>query len=108
MPCVVAEAQAALSQGMCVVIGLQSTGEAAADAIGLEPGPVPGFVSTTKELLYRLVEAHFPTREERLDEHGGWLAGVGAAGDSGAAACMQGAGPGAAACDEGVVLLCGP
>lgn len=72
VPCVVAEARAALQQGMCVVIGLQSTGEAAADAIGLEPGPVPGYVSTTKELLYRLVEGHFPTREERLDEHGGW------------------------------------
>ncbi len=75
----VAEAKAALQQGMCVVIGLQSTGEAAADAIGLEPGPVPGFVSTTKELLYRLVEGHYPTREERVDEHGGW-GGRGAAG----------------------------
>ena len=42
------------------MIGLQSTGEAAADALGLEPGPVPGFVSTTKELLARFVATHFP------------------------------------------------
>ena len=38
VPTVVAEARRALEEGHCVVIGLQSTGEAAADALGLEPG----------------------------------------------------------------------
>ena len=53
IPSVVAEARAALDAGQCVVIGLQSTGEAAVDAAGLEPGPCSGFVSTTKEMLLR-------------------------------------------------------
>lgn len=53
---VVGEAQAALAAGQCVVVGLQSTGEAAADAVGLGasgPGPVDGWVSPCKELLIR-------------------------------------------------------
>ncbi|KAL6756388.1 hypothetical protein V8C86DRAFT_3136630 [Haematococcus lacustris] len=60
VPAVVAEAQAALQAGQCVVIGLQTTGEAADAAVGLEPGPVQGFVSTTKELLVRFVRDHLP------------------------------------------------
>lgn len=47
---------------MCVVIGLQSTGEAAADALCLAPGPLPGFVSPAKEMLLRLIAQHFPER----------------------------------------------
>jgi len=58
------KAKAALLAGRCVVIGLQSTGEAAADAMGLEPGPVAGFVSTTRELLLRFLGTHFPVAKE--------------------------------------------
>ena len=60
----VKEARAALEAGCAVVVGLQSTGEAAADALGLVPGePVPGggFVSTARQLLLTFVETHFPT-----------------------------------------------
>ncbi len=59
--CICVQAKAALEAGQCVVIGLQSTGEAAADALGLKPGPAP-FVSTTRELLLRFVEIHFPVQ----------------------------------------------
>jgi hypothetical protein len=44
-----------------VVIGLQSTGEAAADSLGLQPGDQCGFISTTRQLLLHFVETHFPT-----------------------------------------------
>ena len=64
VPTIVAEAKQALAAGMAVVIGLQTTGEAAADALGLEPGAVCGFVSTTQETLARFVENHFPTTLE--------------------------------------------
>ncbi len=40
VPTVVPEAKKALAEGCAVVIGLQTTGEAAADAMGLEPGQV--------------------------------------------------------------------
>ena len=56
------EAQRALSDGCAVVIGLQTTGEAAADALGLQPGQACGFTSTTKEMLQRFVATHFPTQ----------------------------------------------
>eukprot|EP00878_Enallax_costatus_P032695 GHUV01035950.1.p1 GENE.GHUV01035950.1~~GHUV01035950.1.p1 ORF type:complete len:643 (+),score=180.98 GHUV01035950.1:954-2882(+) len=65
---VIAEAKAALASGMCVVIGLQSTGEAAADAMGLEPGPLPGFVSPCKELLVRFIQQHFPIHHPQAPE----------------------------------------
>ena len=61
---VVKEAQAALDSGCAVVIGLQSTGEAAVDALGVEPGDVCGWVSTTRQLLSRFVDVHFPTHRE--------------------------------------------
>lgn len=64
VPIVAAEAQAALAAGQAVVIGLQSTGEAAADAMQLEPGQTCGYVSTTRELLTRFVAQHFPVRYE--------------------------------------------
>ncbi|KAG2500714.1 hypothetical protein HYH03_001479 [Edaphochlamys debaryana] len=78
VPAVIAEAREALSSGQCVVIGLQTTGEAAADAVGLEPGPVPGFVSPTKEMLLRFIATHFPTRKLPPGAKG---AGAAAAGD---------------------------
>ncbi|KAF6265497.1 hypothetical protein COO60DRAFT_1623874 [Scenedesmus sp. NREL 46B-D3] len=65
---VMAEAKAALASGMCVVIGLQSTGEAAADAMGLEPGPLPGFVSPCKEMLLRFIQQNFPEHAAQSPE----------------------------------------
>ena len=62
VPLVVAEAKRALSEGQSVVIGLQATGEAAADALSLEPGQPCGWVSVTREMLQRFVAQHFPTR----------------------------------------------
>jgi hypothetical protein len=70
-----AQAKAALLAGQCVVIGLQSTGEAAADAAGLEPGPINGFVSTLRELVVRFLEVHFPVAREPSVE-GGFLHGA--------------------------------
>ncbi|KAG1681531.1 hypothetical protein FOA52_014037 [Chlamydomonas sp. UWO 241] len=59
---VVEEAKSALEAGACVVIGLQSTGEAASDALLLKPGDsLPGFVSPTKEMLHRFVDNYFPS-----------------------------------------------
>lgn len=43
-------------------------GEAAADAMGLEPGPLPGFVSPCKELLVRFINQHFPTLKAQSAE----------------------------------------
>lgn len=64
------QAKAALASGMCVVIGLQSTGEAAADAMGLEPGPLPGFVSPCKEMLLRFIQLNFPEHAAQSPEGG--------------------------------------
>lgn len=60
---VVKEAKAALEAGYAIVIGLQSTGEAAADSLGLQPGDRCGFISTCRQLLQHFVEAHFPTNK---------------------------------------------
>ena len=62
VPKVIQEAQRALADGCAVVIGLQTTGEAAADALGLQPGQLCGFTSTVQEMLQRFVATHFPTR----------------------------------------------
>ena len=67
---VVPEARRALEEGCAVVIGLQSTGEAAADSLGLEPGQSCGSVSTTKQMLRHFVAMHFPLRRETQSE--GW------------------------------------
>eukprot|EP00892_Ulva_mutabilis_P003294 jgi/Ulvmu1/1336/UM011_0064.1 len=60
-PTVVAAAKEALAGGMAVVIGLQSTGEAAMDALGLQHGAACGWVSATKETLRKFLLQHFPT-----------------------------------------------
>lgn len=62
IPAVVAEAKAALESGHAVVIGLQSTGEAAADAAGLRPGATCSLLSTTRAMLAHFLETHFPTK----------------------------------------------
>ena len=68
MPKVIEEAQRALADGCAVVIGLQTTGEAAADALGLQPGQLCGFTSTVQEMLQRFVATHFPTRYQPSDQ----------------------------------------
>jgi hypothetical protein len=47
---------------MCVVIGLQSTGEAAAESLKLGPHSPPSdsFVSPCRELLRHFIEQSFP------------------------------------------------
>ena len=44
--------------------------------MGLEPGPVPGFVSPTSEMLTRFIETHFPTHTALTPEGGGGAAVV--------------------------------
>ena len=47
--------------GKCVVIGLQSTGEARTmEALEREEDGITDFVSTAKGVLQSLVEKHFP------------------------------------------------
>eukprot|EP00775_Hariotina_reticulata_P007699 gene7699-7898_t len=66
---VIAEARAGLASGMCVVIGLQSTGEAAADAINLNPdSDVHGFVSPCRELLLHFIRQSFPVHYAQSQE----------------------------------------
>lgn len=63
VPCVVSEAKAALEEGFAVVIGLQTTGEAAADQLKLAPGAFYGeFISPTKQCMRLFVEQNFPVR----------------------------------------------
>jgi len=64
VPTVVPEAKKAVQQGCAVVIGLQTTGEAAADSLGIEPGQSCGSVSTTKQMLWHFVATHFPLKRE--------------------------------------------
>ncbi len=72
VPIVVPEAKVALDEGCAVVIGLQTTGEAAADSMGLEPGQSCGSVSTTKQMLRQFVATHFPLNRES-QKNGGLL-----------------------------------
>ncbi|XP_015055769.1 protein FORGETTER 1 [Solanum pennellii] len=65
VPAVVRIAKEALTEGKCVVIGLQSTGEArteeAVSKYGLE---LDDFVSGPRELLLKFVEENYPLPEE--------------------------------------------
>eukprot|EP00731_Ephydatia_muelleri_P029060 Em0020g704a len=62
VPAIVAEAKKALESGMCVVIGLQTTGESSLDnELVQKDGDIHGFVSLTKEILLRFINEHFPT-----------------------------------------------
>jgi hypothetical protein len=78
VPAVVEEAKRALEAGHCVVVGLQSTGESAADALNLRPGDSCGFVSVCKEIMLQFVANHFPTLKQR--DQGNRLTGSTAAG----------------------------
>lgn len=63
VPLAIKEAKVAISQGMCVVIGLQTTGESASDALNLTPGQqLHGFISPCREMLSRFVEVYFPAK----------------------------------------------
>jgi hypothetical protein len=65
VPAAVRLAKEALEEGKCVVIGLQSTGEArteeAVNKYGVE---LDDFVSGPRELLLKLVEDHYPLPSE--------------------------------------------
>ncbi|CAH3187529.1 unnamed protein product, partial [Porites lobata] len=59
---IVEEAQQALQAGYCVVIGLQSTGEASLESeISRCGGVLNGFVSSTEEIISRFLTQYFPT-----------------------------------------------
>ncbi|KAK9811987.1 hypothetical protein WJX73_006484 [Symbiochloris irregularis] len=61
VPCLVRMSQDALADGKCVVIGLQSTGEArTADVVAERGEELDEFVSGPKELILKLVEDHYP------------------------------------------------
>ena len=66
VPRVVELAKQALSSNKCVVIGLQSTGEARTMEQLDEFGEINEFVSTARGVLQNLVEKHFPTVEQTL------------------------------------------
>ncbi|KAL0035121.1 hypothetical protein WJX79_001613 [Trebouxia sp. C0005] len=61
IPCLVRMSKAALQEGKCVVIGLQSTGEArTADVVAERGELLDDYVSGPRELLLRLVEDYYP------------------------------------------------
>ncbi|CAH3034332.1 unnamed protein product [Porites lobata] len=63
VPTIVEEAQQALQAGYCVVIGLQSTGEASLESeISRCGGVLNGFVSSTEEIISRFITQYFPTQ----------------------------------------------
>jgi hypothetical protein len=81
LPRVIDEVRAALAAGQCAVIGLQSTGEAAATAADLTPGDtMPAFVSVCREMLSRFVRDHFPVHIQQEGAAGRDGGGDGAAG----------------------------
>jgi hypothetical protein len=68
LPSAVREARAALAAGHCVVIGLQSTGEAAAADLQLTHGTeLPCLISSCKAGLRFFVERHVPTSAAQLE-----------------------------------------
>ncbi|KAL5003970.1 hypothetical protein ScPMuIL_017426 [Solemya velum] len=65
VPTVLREAKEALDAGHCVVIGLQTTGEASLESeLAKTKGTISGFLSLCREILSRFIEQHFPTRIE--------------------------------------------
>ncbi|KAL6767860.1 hypothetical protein ACKKBF_B36890 [Auxenochlorella protothecoides x Auxenochlorella symbiontica] len=61
VPAVVRMSKAAVEEGKCIVIGLQSTGEARTNDVVAEKGDeLDDFVSGPKELLSRLVTEYYP------------------------------------------------
>ena len=70
----VAVAREAIKYGKCVVIGLQSTGEARTlEQLEKDEGELTDFVSTAKGVLQSLVEKHFPAPDRtRINRLLGW------------------------------------
>ncbi|XP_052821363.1 protein strawberry notch homolog 1-like [Mya arenaria] len=63
VPTIISEARQALASGQCIVIGLQTTGEASLDSeLERGKGQVVGFMSLCREILQRFISTHFPTR----------------------------------------------
>lgn len=67
----------AIKYGKCVVIGLQSTGEARTlEQLDKDEGELTDFVSTAKGVLQSLVEKHFPAPDRnRINRLLGWESG---------------------------------
>ncbi|RNA44326.1 strawberry notch -like protein, partial [Brachionus plicatilis] len=65
VPSVVELAKKALNSHKCVVIGLQSTGEARTLEHIDEGGEMNDFVSTARGVLHNLVEKHFPSKQKK-------------------------------------------
>lgn len=70
----VAVSREAIKYGKCVVIGLQSTGEARTlDQLERDDGELTDFVSTAKGVFQSLVEKHFPAPDRsRINRLLGW------------------------------------
>lgn len=70
----VAVAREAIKYGKCIVIGLQSTGEARTlEQLEKDDGELTDFVSTAKGVLSSLVEKHFPAPDRnRINRLLGW------------------------------------
>ena len=58
----------AIKRGQCVVIGLQSTGEASAKEQIENDGELSDFISTVKGVVQSFVEKHFPALDAVTDE----------------------------------------
>lgn len=61
VPVIVKEAKQALEDGCCVVIGLQTTGEASLEHEISKGASLTGFVSLCREILSRFIDQYFPT-----------------------------------------------
>ncbi|KAF4015048.1 hypothetical protein G4228_006779 [Cervus hanglu yarkandensis] len=61
-------AQEELAQDKCVVIGLQSTGEARTrEVLGEKEGQLDGFVSAAEGVFLSLIQKHFPSTKRRRE-----------------------------------------
>ncbi|XP_064614960.1 uncharacterized protein LOC135479136 [Liolophura sinensis] len=69
VPCIIREAKAALEGGQCVVIGLQTTGEASLEQeLSKKKDKLDEFLSLCREILIRFVDQYFPTAVEGAKE----------------------------------------
>lgn len=63
----VKDVKKALSNGLSVVIGIQSTGESTIDQMQLKVGRSYEMISTAREVMLNLVKNHFPTHAQGKD-----------------------------------------
>ena len=69
VPTIVEVAKTAMDTGQCVVIGLQTTGEASLDSeMNRTKGEMTSFVSLCREILSRFISQYFPTFIEGKSE----------------------------------------